>query len=477
MEECTPTILRVVYGLLGPYLENDREASLMATCVAWIPSCLLISALLFIPTSFGGENRYGRYEQFKYHYWGHSQVSANREEIPESRVSTLSGLHREANDLSERLLRPRTLCLLDEDSWIPIDVSEYEAAHGSLEYVFICYTAEQFSEDEDKDELHRIAEAAARRAGVAAYWISCTCMPEEQDHCEDVYRISDVVRGAHSLVVIIGSPRGSSSNEREMIRQLGSRMWTFPEALLSRSSRPISVYMRDCDPESCRTLSKRDFAIEAWGDAVVSSQLIDHYEASIILSPLELVSVALQCFPARETGKHYDGDLSYALMVALLVPLFGFEGYMEIGEIEKLLFGINLGRLKWSPYSSHLSWHEDKDGECMGQDPIKNKKFRRIISAARDSQYGDPKVFTLVDTKTLSVTLFEAVRPPVAMLLCGSEGGMQRALLCSYDWKTQTLYRETVLRVDSVVLEGMSRVDRFRLGLHRETAETESIDN
>ncbi|KAL1878442.1 hypothetical protein Plec18167_004514 [Paecilomyces lecythidis] len=646
MEERIPAILRIVYGLLGPHLESDREASWGTVCIGWIPSCLMIAALLFIPTNLGGEKRnFGRYEKFKYHYWGYSKVPANPKEIPESRASTLSDPHRMANELSERLLHPRTLCLLDEDSWIPIDVNEYEAVHGSLEYLFVCYTAEQFSENEDMDELHRIAEAAARRAGVAAYWISCTCMPEEQDHCEDVYRISDVVRGAHSLVVIIGPSRGSSSSERDMIRQLGSRMWTFPEVLLSRSSRPISIYMRDCDPGSFRTLSKRDFAIEAWGDAVVSRQLIDHYEASIILSPLELVSLALQCFPGRETGKHYDGDLSYALMgllrrrprvnkddsafeafcrlslandsnqlierlICILPPevntpwhevkdfwgsnlwdiephcqvvglggndtvilsgafgapirwksfvqanismrntlkrsvarvvlrsspvwvfpgvlflaisqskggfplvlittfgwifiglyalviftspyliyslyvgktwavqpwLFGFEGYVEIDEIERLIFGINLGRLKWSPYSSHLSWHEDKDGECVGQDPVRNETFRRIVSEARNSQYGDPKVFTLVDTNTLTVTLFKAVRPPVAMLLCGTEGGMQRALLCSYDWKTQTLYRESVLRVDTVVLEHMSRVDRFRLGLHREIAETEMID-
>ena len=32
-------------------------------------------------------------------------------------------------------------------------------------------------------------------------------------------------------------------------------------------------------------------------------------------------------------------------------------------------------------------------------------------------------------------------------LLCGSEGGMQRAVMCSYDWTTSTLYRETVLRM------------------------------
>lgn len=66
-----------------------------------------------------------------------------------------------------------------------------------------------------------------------------------------------------------------------------------------------------------------------------------------------------------------------------------------------------------------------------------------------------------------TVTLFEAERPPAVALLCGSEGGMQRAIMCSYDWPTQTLYRETVLRMETRVLEKMSRVARVSFGLRR----------
>ena len=145
--------------------------------------------------------------------------------------------------------------------------------------------------------------------------------------------------------------------------------------------------------------------------------------------------------------------------------LFGFEGYMEIEKIERLVFGVDIGRLQWSPYSSDLSLHEAQDNECLGLDPTKKTSTAELVSKARDSSNGELKVFTLIDTNTLTVTLFRATRPPVAMILCGSEGGMQRALLCSYDWKSQTLYRESVLRVDTRVLEKMPRVDRFRLGL------------
>ena len=93
--------------------------------------------------------------------------------------------------------------------------------------------------------------------------------------------------------------------------------------------------------------------------------------------------------------------------------------------------------------------------------------MRELIEGAKTSSGGD-KVFTLVDTFTMAVTLFTAARPPGAVLLCGEEGGMQRALLCSYDWTTSTLCRETVLRMESTVIDKMQSMPRVRLGLRRE---------
>jgi len=62
---------------------------------------------------------------------------------------------------------------------------------------------------------------------------------------------------------------------------------------------------------------------------------------------------------------------------------------------------------------------------------------------------------------------FRAAQPPVVALLCGSEGGMQRAVLCSYDWTTQTFYRETVLRMETRMLDRMPRIGRVRFGLKK----------
>lgn len=167
--------------------------------------------------------------------------------------------------------------------------------------------------------------------------------------------------------------------------------------------------------------------------------------------------------------------------------LFGFEGHMAIKEIETKIFGFPQNRLTWTPYGSSLSQHRPRESflknECRGIDPTKFAETKYLNDRGPTAEYGECRVFTLVDTNTMyapsqistdiiliayrTATLFEAERPPAVALLCGSEGGMQRTIMCSYDWPTQTLYRETVLRMETRVLEKMSRVARVSFGLRR----------
>jgi hypothetical protein len=436
-------------------------------------------------------------------------------------------------------------------------------------------------------------------------------------------------------------------------------MWTFPEVLLSPSTHPISIYTHgvpECDPWHVR---KRNFPAEAWADAPSSRHLVDHYEGSIILSPLELVTIAFQCLSTRSIKEKSEADIAYVLMgllrrrpkvdienssfqafsrlsmgndsdrllerlicllpkspkekwhvindvwdrnlwdvdpfcqvvgvcpgdsvvlsgafgasicwesfkyvslshrntggrlvskivlrslplwllgsITLLVlgglgykssssqypsdssdsgdsensqseayllagavltiltfvlaafspvmiyhlyagkawsaqpRLFGFEGYLPIHEIECLVLGANMKRLTWTPYSSQLSRHCMIDGECIGRDPTEDPSVKDIVDRSLYATHEEPKLFTLVDTCTMTATLFQAVRPPVALILCGSEGGMYRGLLCSYDWPTQTLIRESVLRVDTRTLDKMSRIGRIRIGLENRPHDT-----
>ena len=419
-----------------------------------------------------------------------------------------------------------------------------------------------------------------------------------------------------------------------MLRIWGERMWTLPEALLTPADKDIKVYVRGNNGPP-RVISKKQLAAVVWNDPLISRQLVDHFNNTLNLSPLELVSIVSSCLRSRSTIQHLPGDLSYALMgllrqrpqidqtdsdfqafarlslandsdmllerlicmlpkdqnaswlamddawnanlwdiyprcqvagvghdntvildgafgatirwkafqtvksfgvdswrrlgartvihgapatfiasiilltyegptrglgaflllVSLIVILaspylvrviysgklwntqawfFGFEGYLDLATIESQIFGAYMGRLKWSPSGSSISKHTvNQYGECVGVDPTVDERVQAMVQQARNSAYGAMKVFTLVDTYTLTVTMFLAVRPPVAVLLCGHEGGMQRAVMCSYDWSTQTLYRETVLRMETPVLERMFRVHRFRFGLQRKLSQVQ----
>ena len=67
----------------------------------------------------------------------------------------------------------------------------------------------------------------------------------------------------------------------------------------------------------------------------------------------------------------------------------------------------------------------------------------------------------------MTVTLIQARWPPQALIACGTEGGMERVLACSYDWTTSIFYKESVLRMPPKVLEFMHQLGRVRLGLNR----------
>jgi len=144
-----------------------------------------------------------------------------------------------------------------------------------------------------------------------------------EDFSDDIYGISDVVRGARKIVVVVGRsgkdilPEGVKTSR--LLREWGTRMWTWPEVLLGPIGEKILVYTRGAQnwqttPEE---YSKLNFAVKVWSDHDVARQLIDNYENTLTLSRLELVILALECLATRVkdgTTKFADGDLSYALM-------------------------------------------------------------------------------------------------------------------------------------------------------------------
>lgn len=269
---------------------------------------------LAFASGVSGERSGGHYDVFPYRYYGYARAPRNAFENPSSMIHSTDAV-KQVQPVAERVLRPRFLCFINDNGNVTIeDVERWTADHAgeSLDYLFIAYTAQQFSHDsnDDKEALHVIAQRATKDAGLRAYWIGCSCMPNGRELEQDVYRISDVIRGAKSLVIAVG-PSSTARTTEQMLQQWGSRMWTYPEVLLCPES-SIKVYSRSS--KGAKTLSKTQFATTVWTDGPVSRQLVDHYEGNLILSRLELVTLALMCLYSRKTSEYLRGDHSYALM-------------------------------------------------------------------------------------------------------------------------------------------------------------------
>ncbi|KAL8838467.1 MAG: hypothetical protein Q9176_005019 [Flavoplaca citrina] len=635
--------------------------------VVWLPACAVLTIVLLNPFPVTVKTRNnGFYEPVLYKDWQYPYDARNRYENPPCKYLPYKNAPtRPFIGQIERVSEPAYLCLAE--GMKVINVQQWRKANGkdvALDYIMVSYTGKQFASnnDKDKDSLHFIGQHAAQEAGVRAYWVSCSCLGMADDQEENVWRISDVIKGAFQVVIAVAGPVGvkeMGTLPTELLSQWGDRVWTLPELLLS-PERDIEIYtlnrsldqvqqLKQCLERPPDRINRRNFS-RFWEDASIVGQLLDHYEGSVILSPLELIATALKCLERRHTTQHLPGDLSYSLMgllrqrpnarkddsgfqafarlslandsnmllerlICLLPPspyapwysfqdhwdaslwdvyprtqvcgigendtvildgargatirwksfkkvilrgnatvirriavlaltfvspffiaaiamlaagasnafqnsgygygsgydgttplkaigglflalsliillsspwlikklylgkvwnaqpwFFGIEGYIPIDEIEKKLFGAKSGRLSWSTTTSSLSRHDhlnhkDLVNYCEGQDPKIDPEVNARIQKALSSTNSEEKIFTLVDTYTMTVTLFAAVKPPAAVLACGEEGGMQRALLCSYDWTNNTMYRETVLRMETPAYWRMSPIRRVRLGL------------
>ncbi|KAK8011568.1 hypothetical protein PG990_010533 [Apiospora arundinis] len=649
----------------------------------------------------------------------------------------------DVENLLERSPGPTYLCFLTYNKeGEPIGyetrkVDDWVREHGNhseTDFVFISYTRAQFNlfteELLDKMELwdvdtreaylhigkfnratlEKYGIEMAHRAGKKAFWWDVECIKNADNSTSntvdnpEVYTICDVVRAAHSMVVLVGPSDESKTSWAnapyrqedldqwlaesgktynlgtlaDWMQDWGSRLWTFPEILLISPANPVKICAIG-GPSPPEAWAKRNFVSRSvWADATHVRQLIDHYESTIHLKPLELLSLALECFPGRKAHRRHNGDAAYAMMgllrrrpmvdvsdseftafarlslannseallerliclqpleigkpwhyqkdfwgsklwdieprcqiagiaddetvildgaygatirwdsmkkvyfftrptlkrkicgwllrgnplylaagifwvyylvksreelkqrkaeidaiwkqegqspppeilsgepsptqisllvcgvflllgtiiVSLAAPAMilnlyvgklwdtqasfvGMEGVpTDLGLIEEYLFSSNRGRLQWSVAGSMLSRHKESEtnetGACIGLPPLlldEDDNQGHGDSSKSNSESSNDKsnlrTFTVIDTYSMTAMAFRAARPPTAVIVCGQEGGMQRAALCSYDWKRNTFSREQVVRLRTAVLNRMSRMDRFRFSLKR----------
>ncbi|MCJ1399664.1 hypothetical protein MMC11_002866 [Xylographa trunciseda] len=123
--------------------------------------------------------------------------------------------------------------------------------------------------------------------------------------------------------------------------------------------------------------------------------------------------------------------------------LVAFEGTLPRAELERMVFGSDGKRLRYEPSATPFSREFRHPYIRKGVEPdwIAKSQLKPTLPGHR--------WFTLVDTGNLSISVFQAKRPPTVAFITGAEGGMLRAVLCSWRFANDCHYRETVIRVPS----------------------------
>ena len=278
-----------------------------------------------------------------------------------------------------------------------------DSSHHSTPYIFISYTRVHFfttiradpsMSEEELLQQTSVAQAAvkqltdfainaAKQTGVEAFWIDFECVqpetpddPEASRAMQDVYHICDIVRTSHSMVIVVGPPAESENDhettdfsteaQRTWLKQWGHRLWTLPEALLCPSNHGILLCSLGKAQSSIERIEKRNLATYVWEDAEHVRQLVDHYEGTIALSQLELISIALESLQRRHTVPRMNADVIYALMglmrerVTVLPHQSAFEVFARLSlandsqmPLERLFC--------MHPVSQTASWHDMRD--------------------------------------------------------------------------------------------------------------------
>lgn len=143
--------------------------------------------------------------------------------------------------------------------------------------------------------------------------------------------------------------------------------------------------------------------------------------------------------------------------------LIGFEGTMSIHDLEKTIYGNFNNRLSYAASSTVFSRNMRDSKIRMGREPDDPNYWKNEMKRLH---FPDThRLFTIVDTGDMTVSVIAAERPPVVALICGREGGMLRVLLCSWRFEKNCLYRESVVRMRSSLEEQATHNDWLKISL------------
>ncbi|KAG2344663.1 hypothetical protein BDR05DRAFT_989169 [Suillus weaverae] len=199
-------------------------------------------------------------------------------------------------------LYPRFLIVFDEDKnvWTKVNV---EAAVRRKPYVAVTYCYEDVRNSGSMETLIKRVRNATLDQGFDAYWLDHECLFKDPvQKAQDLYRMSDVYRLASFTLIML-------TNESAW-PAWGSRVWTLPEALLSRELR------YKAGNNTVTPISLIQIASLAYSHHDEESQIINSY--GLGKDPLERLERNLQLKEAmwrRENfQERYRAEKVYALM-------------------------------------------------------------------------------------------------------------------------------------------------------------------
>ncbi|MCJ1443915.1 MAG: hypothetical protein MMC23_004415 [Stictis urceolatum] len=151
------------------------------------------------------------------------------------------------------------------------------------------------------------------------------------------------------------------------------------------------------------------------------------------------IGIILSAFAPKCVKRLFGGEVLQSAP-----HLIGFEGVMPKAQLEKIVFGNSEGRLDYEPSSTPFGKECKHPYVRKGREPDWIKEKRPWDAPGLLS---DHRLFTLVDTGNMSISIFQAKHPPTVAVITGAEGGMLRAVLCSWRFADDCLYKETVMRL------------------------------
>jgi hypothetical protein len=308
-----PKLLRLSCWALQELQRNERGELSISEWATIAARVLVASPLLLLLLNFPMSSPRPLtvfYKRFPARCWEHPKYARNElldgKPGAPSQVTYRGSSYNFAGEYL-RQLRPRRLVFLREDG--PFVEPDHVPEHTSgIPYLFISYTREHFDPRDRRacGPLYQVAERMTREAGLGAYWLDHLCIKQEQglDQSDDINRISDVIRGARQLVVVVPDLRPAT------LAVWGGRVWTLPEALLCQNG-----LIKFCEP-SGRWVEKSRIALadEVWGGDQSGRLLAENFSGSLSLGRLELISRGLEALSCRRTEGFSDADLAYALM-------------------------------------------------------------------------------------------------------------------------------------------------------------------